>query len=329
MLATPVVRQIIDSKPDARVVFLVQKHWMPVLQYQHDRVELMEFDPAESVDSLVQRIQSQNFDAAVVIRDEKLITQAVKKAGVPFRVGPYSTLRSFFAFNHGVWQKRSRCKMHEAEYNLDLLKKLDITLKPIAQTASDLPRSWVEFSTVAEEKVNAFLKHYDLGAYVCLHPGSSGSARYISTETMVELVRMLQLKGHRVVLTGTKAEAGLLEEIAHQAPGSLIFGGNEPRGLDELAALYRRAQVVMAHGTGPLHLAAAVGTSVFAIFPPIFVLSEKRWGPLTTRRWVWVPPEVDCPAKYKCLGEKCGYFDCMSRFVVADAVQKIETLKNS
>jgi len=73
-------------------------------------------------------------------------------------------------------------------------------------------------------------------------------------------------------------------------------------------------------------LAAAVGTPVLAIFPPIFVLSEKRWGPLIPRRSVWVPPGVACPALYRCIGEKCEYYDCMDRFRVSDAIARLETI---
>lgn len=326
MLATPVLKKIVDALPDARVTFLIQKAWMPVLQYQHPQVELMEYESSVSLNALTEKLAAQHFDAAIVIRDEKTVTQAVRKAKIPIRVGPYSSLRSFFSFNRGVFQKRSRCLKHEAEYNLELLKKIGITTDRPATTASELPRSWVQYSLSVDPAVFEFLKQNGLHelSYVCVHPGSSGSARYISTELMIDFVKEIQRKGNRVVLTGSIAEAGLLEQIAAAAPGAVIFGGSEPRPLDQLAALYARAKAVVAHGTGPLHLAAAVGTPVFAIFSPIFVLSEKRWGPLTSSRVVWVPPGVDCPAKYRCLGEKCGYYDCMNRFVAGDAVQKLE-----
>jgi len=319
LLATPVLKKIVDERPDAQVTFLVRKEWMPVLQYEHPRVTLLEYDPSVTVSALAKKLASLHFDAAIVIRDEKTVTRAVKKAGIALRVGPYSTLRSFFAFNWGVLQKRSRCEKHEAEYNLDLLRKIGIDPAPPATTAAELPRSWVRYPILADPSVLEFLKAQGLHelSFVCVHPGSSGSARYLSTPKMIELVQRVAQTGHRVVLTGSGSEAPLLDEIAKAVPGVVIFGGHEPRPLDQLAALYARASLVVAHGTGPLHLAAAVGAPVFAIFPPIFVLSEKRWGPLTPNRTVWVP-KVDCPAKYRCLGEKCGYYDCMNRFVAND-----------
>jgi len=325
LLATPVLKKIIDELPDSTVTFLVRKEWMPVLQYEHPRVTLLEYDPSVTVSALAKKLESLRFDAAIVIRDEKTVTRAVKKAGIALRVGPYSTLRSFFAFNWGVLQKRSRCEKHEAEYNLDLLKKIGIPPAPPATVPTELPRSWVKYPISADPAVFEFLKAHELHelSYVCVHPGSSGSARYLSTPQMIELVQKIMQVGDRVVLTGSQAEAPLLEEIAKAAPGAVIFGGQEPRALDQLAALYARARFVVAHGTGPLHLAAAVGAQVIAIFPPIFVLSEKRWGPLTPNRTVWVP-KVDCPAKYRCLGEKCGYYDCMSRFQPNDVVMRMK-----
>jgi ADP-heptose:LPS heptosyltransferase len=326
MLATPVLKKIVDQLPDAEITFLVQKAWMSVLQYQHPRVKLMAYDSTMTADHLAFALAEQKFDAAIVLRDEKTVSEAVQKAEISIRVGPYSTLRSFFNFNRGVFQRRSRCRLHEAEYNLDLLKKIGLPAVVEATSAIALPRSWVQISNDAEAPVEQFIDaELQSKPYICLHPGSSGSARYVSTEVMVDLVRLLQKKGHLVVLTGTVAETQLLEEIADLAPGSIIFGGADPKPLDQLAVLYRRSKAVIAHGTGPLHLAAAVGAPVFAIFSPIFVLSEKRWGPLTSKRIVWVPP-VDCPAKYKCHGPKCRYYDCMSRFEIIEAVQQIETL---
>jgi ADP-heptose:LPS heptosyltransferase len=320
LIATPVLKRVYESFPKAEIYFLVQKMWTPVLQYG-EKIKILEFNPAESVDELAERLKALQFDIAVVIRDEKVVTLAVKKAGIPRRIGPYSTWRSFFSFNHGVWQKRSRSKMHEAEYNLQLLTKMGIPFPGPASNADQLPRSWIETDPKQAVFIQEWLRHQGLHPkkYVCLHPGSSGSARYLSTETMTQIVRDLLLRGNSVVLTGTKAETSLLNEIAHgaapdQGKGKLIiFGGDHPQDLGALAELYRQSSLVIAHGTGPLHLAAAVGTRVYAVFPPLHVLSETRWGPLVSARTVWVP-NVDCPEKYKCRGVKCEYYDCMSTF---------------
>ena len=315
LLATPVLKQLKETYPQAEITFLVQKLWMDVLQYAD--VRLMEYAP--NAPDLVERLKKEKFDFAVVLRDEKPVSLAIKKAGIPYRIGPYSTLRSFFLFNHGKWQRRSRCKMHEAQYNLQLLEKLPHAEK---LPSKESLHSWVVYSTSAQEVIEKWLsaQHLTPGQYVCVHPGSSGSSRYLKIERMIALVQELIQKNISVVLTGGMTELELLHRIAEAIQGKVhIFAG---KPLSHLAELYRHSSAVIAHGTGPLHLAAAVDAPVYALFPPIFVLSEKRWGPLTAQREVWTP-HVPCPAHYRCLGEKCPYFDCMDRFKIEEAVQKI------
>ncbi len=321
ILATPVLRRLRESDPDARISFLVRKSWMPVLAFG-EGIDLIPYDPEESVSSLSARLKAGSFDIAYVLKDEKTVSWAVKKAGIPVRSGPYSTFRSFLLFNEGRFQRRSQCLMHEAEYNLDLVSRVTP-----ADAPAELPRAWVATSIHAEERAQAFLVRAGLAEkpFLVIHPGSSGSARYVRPEKLHGLAAGLLKRGFAVVVSGGPLETGLLQEFKKAVPDAILLGSAEGLELDGLAGVYRKARAVVAHGTGPLHLAAAVGTPVFAVFPPLFVLSEKRWGPLTENRSVWVP-DVECPEKYRCRGPKCVHFDCMDRFEIETAVRRVEEL---
>jgi ADP-heptose:LPS heptosyltransferase len=316
VLATPVIRRLRALHPEAQIDFLVRPEWAPVLRFPHPvRVRL--YDPDLSASALARQFREERYDVAYVLRDEARVSVAVARSGIPLRVGPYSSLRSFFVFNRGVLQRRSRCLKHEAEYNLDL----------VGGTDSGPPRAWVETSEQAKAKASAFLsgRGFQSKQYVVLHPGSSGSARYLKQELLHEFARRILSKGIPLILSGGPAEEQLLREFQAQVPGVCLLGGSTGPGLDVLAEVLRGAKAVIAHGTGPLHLAAAVGTPVLAIFPPLFVLSEKRWGPLVDRRSVWMPP-VDCPEKFRCAGSACPVYDCMDLFNVESALQTLETL---
>jgi len=321
LLATPVLRHLKETRPGARIHFLVRKEWMPVLAYG-DAVTLMEFDPLEPADRLAERLRQAGFDEAYVLKDEAPVSKAVKKAGIPFRAGPYSTFRSFFLFNRGRLQRRSRCKMHEAEYNLDL-----VSPRMPASGAAGLPRAWIETNPAAKARARAFLEKSGIlpGSFVAIHPGSSGSARYVKIERLHGLAEKWIARGVPVVVSGGALEGEVLEGFRRAVPGVSLLGPREELGLDGLAEVYRLSRGVVAHGTGPLHLAAAVDAPVFAIFPPLFVLSEKRWGPLVSKRFVWVPP-VECPEKFRCRGPRCAVYDCMDRFEIDLASRKAEEL---
>ena len=321
LLATPALRKLRELQPSAKIHFLVQRSWMPVLAYGSE-VQLIPYDPGLEASALVARLKEYQFDVAYILRDEPKVSEAIRDARIPVRIGPYSSLRSFFIFNEGKWQRRSRCLMHEAEYNLDL-----ISPTVPAQTVEGLPRAWIATSEQAKARAHDFLLRKKLSPkkFLVIHPGSSGSARYVSPDRIHYLGQRLVQRGHRVVVSAGPGENPLLEAFKKAAPGVVALGPGEGLELDGLAEVYRQAAVVIAHGTGPLHLAAAVNTPVFGIFPPLFVLSEKRWGPLVAKRSVWMPG-VDCPEKYKCRGERCPSFDCMNLFDVENAIQSVEAL---
>lgn len=321
ILATPVLRKLKELNPAASISFLVQPQWMPVLQYGPE-IEVIPYDPQGHEGTLIENLRSHRFDVAYVLKDDPRVSRVVKAAGIPVRIGTYSSLRSFFNFNEGKWQRRSQCRMHEAEYNLDL-----ITALTPAATPEELPRAWVETAADARVRAGEFLARHRLKdqGFLVIHPGSSGSSRYVKPSKLHYLAQRLGQKGNRVLVSGGPLEADLLAEFKAAVPEVVILGSGAGLELDGLAEVYRSARIVIAHGTGPLHLAAAVETPVLAIFPPLFVLSNRRWGPLISRRTVWVP-SVECPEKYRCRGERCAHFDCMDQFDVENAVRAVEAL---
>jgi ADP-heptose:LPS heptosyltransferase len=321
ILATPVLRMLRTLRPEARISFLVRKSWMPVLAYGPE-VELIPYDPDCGVEDLERELSSRKFDVAYVLKDESKVTRAVKKAGIPIRVGPLSSFRSWLSFNEGRFQRRSSCRMHEAEYNLDL-----ITRQSPASDPDHLPRAWIATAPDAKLRALSFLKKHGLTprGFIVLHPGSSGSSRYVKLPMLHYFVQRVLQKGIPVVVSGGPLESEILEGFKQASPQVRVLGSGEGLELDGMAEVYRMARVVVAHGTGPLHLAAAVETPVLALFPPIFVLSEKRWGPLIEKRKVWVP-SVNCPEKYRCRGERCPSFDCMDLFDVESQVRDLEAL---
>jgi ADP-heptose:LPS heptosyltransferase len=321
ILATPVLRHLRLKHPEARIYFLVNPAWASVLAFGSE-VRLILDDPGLGVEKLSQTLREYRFDLAYILKDEARVSKAIKRAGIPKRVGPYSSLRSFFLFNKGKLQRRSRCEMHEAEYNLDLVDARMPALTPEA-----LPRAWITTSPEARIRALEFLAKSGLQEkkFWVIHPGSSGSARYIPQQHLYDLANRLIRRGDRVVISGGPAELQVLMEFKKAVPEVTLLGPEEQVGLDGMAEVYRLARAVVAHGTGPLHLAAAVQTPVLAIFPPLFVLSEKRWGPLVSPRSVWTP-SVLCPEKFKCRGEKCRFYDCMDLFRAETTIHSLEAL---
>jgi rfaE bifunctional protein nucleotidyltransferase chain/domain len=143
-------------------------------------------------------------------------------------------------------------------------------------------------------------------SWAMIHPGSTAPSRRYPPESFAAVARRLvHDHGLRVVFTGGPSERDTVEAIRlgmGDAP-SLSLAGE--LNLSELAALIARAPLLVSNNTGPIHVAAALGTPVVDLYaltnPP-----HTPWG---------VPNRVlnhDVPCKY-CYRSVCPerHHDCL------------------
>ena len=106
--------------------------------------------------------------------------------------------------------------------------------------------------------------------FVALHPGNSHSGatraniRAWPAPRWVELNRRLVAAGVATVITGAPNEAELAAEVA--AVGGLDLAGRTD--LPTMAGVMEKAALLVCTDTGPVHIAAAVGTAVIGLYGP-------------------------------------------------------------
>ena len=99
------------------------------------------------------------------------------------------------------------------------------------------------------------------GAFVLLIPGAGWGAKRWPTERFAQIARQLQKQGLAVV-TNSSSDTSVNAELA--AAGAVRIESS----VAQLIALVRHASVVIGGDTGPVHLAAALGRPVVALFGP-------------------------------------------------------------
>lgn len=113
---------------------------------------------------------------------------------------------------------------------------------------------------------------------VVVHPGAAGPSRRWPARHFAEVADVLLAAGASVVLTGSDSERAVTRAVrsAIRRPGTVVdLAGSTD--LDDLAALLRRATLLVSNDTGVSHLAAALRTPSVVVF----VDSElERWAPL-------------------------------------------------
>ena len=111
--------------------------------------------------------------------------------------------------------------------------------------------------------------------FVAINPVAKWPTKLWPPERFRELAAHLLKKGFQVVFTGSREDRPLIDETAGTI-SSLVSRLDGQTTLKVLAAVFSSASVVVSTDTGPMHLAAAVGTPVVALFGPT---APWRTGP--------------------------------------------------
>jgi len=120
--------------------------------------------------------------------------------------------------------------------------------------------------------------------------------------------------GLSVVFTGESPEGAIARiRSLMKAPSASVAGETSLR---ELAALYRRASALLTTDSGPMHLAAAVGTPVVALFGPT---SPERTGPYGEGHAV-IRRNMDCSP---CFRKACETLACMKAIEVEEVFRAV------
>ena len=134
------------------------------------------------------------------------------------------------------------------------------------------------------------------------------------------LADQLEHEGVRVVFTGGPQDRASLDDICRLMT-SQIRRLDGKTGLKTLAAIYRRARVLVTTDSGPMHLAAAVGTSVIALFGPT---APWRTGPYGQNHIV-LRAGITCSPCFKkqCLTTEYEERACMKRLSVDEVARAV------
>lgn len=132
------------------------------------------------------------------------------------------------------------------------------------------------------------------GPKLLLHPGSRSPFRLWPAERFAAVCDRLQDElGAQIFLTSGPGEETLVDEIRRRAQTHLVT--LKPlAGIGALAALAAACDAFLCHDSGPMHVAAAVGTPVVALFGS---QNATLWRPLGERHTV-----LQAPLPCACLG---------------------------
>jgi heptosyltransferase I len=154
--------------------------------------------------------------------------------------------------------------------------------------------------------------------YVVLHPGARWPTKLWPAAAWARLAEWLAARNLVVVLTGSAADQGLAAAILAQSQAPILnLAGLTSMG--ELAAVLKGASLAVTVDTGPMHLAAALGTPVAALFGPT---APWRTGPFGQGHEI-VRLGLECSP---CFKRQCPEPRCLTELSAAAAVRACEKI---
>ena len=259
VLTLPLLRRLKESLPGARVTVLTRPGAADVFRGSPWADEVLLDDKKGRHGGLLgpwrmaSELARHGFELAVIPHRSFRSALVARLAGIPRRVGFDSSAGRLFLTDAVPFS----WLMHDLERNLALALPLGGEAAPAAGEDRYLAPS------ETPERLRALLAPLAGRRLAGVHPGSAWPTKRWHAARFAELCRRLQAEGWACVLVGGPEDAKLGAEIA-AASGALDLVGKT--SLSELKALVGSLKLFVTNDSGPMHLAAAAGVPVVAIF---------------------------------------------------------------
>jgi len=257
----PAVAALRESFPGAEVVWLTSPRWKSLVESSDLATEIGEVETRSysSIRKIVGLIRNRNFTAAIDYQGLWKSAALPFLGGVAPRIGFSSeTIREF-----GVpilYTDRVRVtQVHITDQNGELSQR--------AGARNGASSVSLSVPSIQEAFVLQLLRSFSVQRYVVLSPGGGWTSKCWPPDRYGALCKKLRdAFGLRCVLNHGPGEENLVSSVKSASGQSdpIAYSGS----LSQLMALLRNAACVVGGDTGPLHLAAALGTPVVAIFGP-------------------------------------------------------------
>lgn len=299
--ALPAALALRRALPEYEIGWIIERRWLPLLcapgaemtgevTPQRPLVEnihtvdtrgwrkaLMRRDTWKEISGVLNDVRATRYDIAMDVQG------AIKSAGM----AALSNAPVVWGFAHprekaaGIFYSRSHetTAAHVVDQNLSLAQAVGASIS----ASSTSQRGPVEFVMPIDVEADAWAQYEVdvLGAerVAIINPGAGWGAKCWPAASYAEVARWLLTQRITPLINFGPGEDGLANDVHAQAPGSRLLQATLP----QLIAMTRRSSLFVGGDTGPMHLAAALGVPIVALFGPT---DPARNGPYCGRNAV-------------------------------------------
>ena len=339
-MTTPALQRLREAKPQAHITLLTHEKLADLWRDHSSIDEVMPFRAGEGLLTVARRLSSRKFDAAVVFPSSLRSALEVFFARIPQRIGYARNGRGFF-LTRAVPRRSGSVHMHKrsvAEVERRIAQNcLRETFPPSAHHAHDYLHlvsqlganpapvpPFLQMNVGEAAAARARLPFPQGPPLFALNAGAEyGPAKRWPADRFIEAATQL----HRTtrcywVVLGGHGDKQLAQEITSQLTNRIgaeqVANVAGETSLRELCALLKAAAILLTNDTGPMHVAAALGTPVIV---PFGSTSPELTGPTLADNFLHqiVVGEAPCAP---CFRRECPVdFRCMTSITAEQIVQ--------
>lgn len=291
ILTTPVIRVLSREFPSSRIDVMVGPNGKDIFDKDPRVFKLIIYDkhmPITEKRRLQLKLKKLKYDLVVDLRNTVFPILLMPK----FRTSPMQ------AFPKNI--------VHKKERHLHRLYPLG--MKDIKEN------SYIYIPEDDERYIEDLIKENNIAdPIVVINPGAKSHLKRWTAEGFGEVAERLSEESKAsVIFIGLSEDSDVVKEVIRKIKGR-FYNFTNKTNIRQLAALLKRAKLLITNDSAPLHLGCAVGTRVLAIFGPT---DPKKYGP-TGEFDVVVNKKLFCSP---CENAACKYnHECM-KLVSADEV---------
>lgn len=283
IMITPLVREIKKSFPDCYISVLTRPQTADVFKFNPYVDSIITDDlTKENFWNVVSQINEKKFTHGLLVFPTERAAFQMFWAGIKNRFMTGFRLYSLITFCRGVSRNKYKDLKHEADYCMDLARKIGVKTNNIN----------VELFLSEEEKIKAEKILTDCGVpinsyKIFIHTGSGNSAPNWSEKKyynlIVEILKRFNNKNFSIILTAMEMSEEFLNNVKNLNDKRIFDISKSVVALRDLIICISKADLFISSSTGPAHIADALNKKAIVLHCHRNVSSAKHWGMLNDK----------------------------------------------
>jgi lipopolysaccharide heptosyltransferase II len=324
VLTTPLIHTLRDRFPDAYIAYLGDKNGVSLLEQNPYLDEILSIDFSRNTVfqqlGLFYRLNRKHFDLVIDLFCNPRSALLSYATQAPVRVGGDLPGRGKL---YTIRIKDDGIPKSAVEFHYQSLKAAGIEPKYfapeifLAEDEKKESRRYLEWQGIDFSK-----------PIVALHPGGTWPAKLWPAERFADLADLLVAKKHAQIIVTKGPQDG---EAAGKVESAVVVGvlSLPVLPLRQLAAILSLCAAYVANDSGPMHIAAAVGTPTIGLFGPG---EENIWFPYTpafpggSTKHIALRKDVPCHPCHLNVCNRTGneYMECMNLLSVNEVFNAVK-----